>query len=230
MSRLFIGPREQQFISDITKEYVKDVVGQYIVYFPVSIIHTKVHELYEEAIEKVYENPIKLDVLASQTTRTQKFNQFSLDSEGEMEIFVQPKDLVDKNIEMFAGDYFMYGDELFEVMTINTLENIYGQAEYERGVKLTAKLARAGEFDLIDFKNLLNNSKSFQESMVQKRFVQQRGFSENEEGFTADRREMRDRLGDDMADIALGEGPRKVDVTPEENEAIPPKGSNFYHE
>ena len=59
MARLFITPREINFINDIGKEIVKDVVGQKIYYFPISKIKTRVHDIYEEAPEKVFENPIK---------------------------------------------------------------------------------------------------------------------------------------------------------------------------
>ena len=35
MARLFITPRELNFISDITKEIIKDVVGQKVYYYPI---------------------------------------------------------------------------------------------------------------------------------------------------------------------------------------------------
>ena len=37
MSRFFITEREVNFINDIAKEVVKDVVGQKIYYFPISV-------------------------------------------------------------------------------------------------------------------------------------------------------------------------------------------------
>ena len=58
MSRLFITPREINFINDIGKEIVKDVIGQKIYYFPISEIKSKVHDIYEEAEDKIFENPI----------------------------------------------------------------------------------------------------------------------------------------------------------------------------
>jgi hypothetical protein len=49
MARLFITPREIQFINDLTKEYLKDTVGQKIYYFAISTKKTQIHEVYEEA-------------------------------------------------------------------------------------------------------------------------------------------------------------------------------------
>jgi hypothetical protein len=236
MARLFIGPREQQFINDITKEFVKDIVGQYIVYYPISVIHTQIHEIYEEAIEKVFENPIKIEVLAGQPERSNKFDKFEFDEGTKIELFIQSRDLLDKGLHVFAGDFFIYGREVFEITQAIDIENIFGQAEYEKAVKISGILARSGEFDVEDFKNMLEQSKNFSDSRAQKTFVQQRGSEENEEGNTNDFRELRDRLGDGMGEIALGEGPRKVDedLTDESGTpldvATPAKGSGFYNE
>ena len=43
MSRLFITPKEINFINDIAKELVKDIAGQKIYYFPISEIKSKIH-------------------------------------------------------------------------------------------------------------------------------------------------------------------------------------------
>lgn len=236
MARLFVGPREHQFINDITKEYTKDVVGQYIVYYPISVLHTKVHEIYDEAIAKVFENPFKLDVLAGQPERSNTFDRFGIDSETKLELYVQSRDLLDKDIGVNAGDFFMYGNEVYEIVDAVAIENIFGQVEYEKAVKVVGQLARVGEFDIEDFKNMLEQSKVFSESNAHKTFVQQRGEDETEEGVTNDFREMRDRLGADMEPIALGEGPRKVDEDLEDahsqplDDATPAKGSGFYNE
>jgi len=236
MARLFIGPREQQFVSDITKEFVKDVVGQFIYYYPVSMINTTVHPVYDEAVEKVFENPIKMDVLAGQPERASNWNSFGLEGDSQIEILVQARDLLDKGVDVYGGDFFVYGSEVYEVIGTVAVENIYGQAEYEKARKITGHQSRSGQFDLEDFKKLLKDSQQFDESNVQKKFVQQRGLAENEEGATADTRQVRDRLGDEMAEVALGEGPRKVDVDREDSNDVPldiakpRKGSGFYNE
>lgn len=236
MARLFITEKEQQFFADITKEFVKDIVGQYIIYFPVSILHTQVHPVYDEAVEKIFENPIKLDVLADQPERSNRWDQFGTEGDTTLELFVQPRDLIDKGLYVTGGDYFIYGEEVYEVIGVVDVENIYGQVEYDRGVKVVGNLSRMGQFDIETFKELLSQSKEFSEGAIQKKFVQQRGLTETEEGHTNDVRQVRDRLGDDMAPIALGEGPRKVDVDKEDPVGVPldkatnPKGSGFYNE
>lgn len=233
MSRLFIGPREIEFINDITKEYVKDVVSQYIVYYPISILHTKVHPVYDEAVEKIFENPIKLDVLAGSEYEeaSNRWDQFGQEAVTKLELYIQARDLIDKGVMISGGDFFVFGAEVFEVIGTSVPEFIYGQPEYEKARLVTGKLARSGQLDIETFKKLLLDSKTFADSQVQKDFIQQRGLGETEEGATADTRQIRNRLGDDMAPIALGEGPRKVaEDRDDKNVGEPSETSKFYKE
>ena len=217
MSRLFITPREIQLINDLTKEFIKDVVGQYVLYYPISTMKTDIHPVYEEAIEKIFEKPIKLDALVAQPERTKNYGGYGIDQEVQLEVLIQARDLIDKNIRLSAGDFFVYGSETFEVVDINELNNIFGQDEYGVQWKLAGRLARAGQLDINTFKQLLRDAKVFKESEVQKSFEQQRGYKEtSKEGNTGDVRQVRDRLKEDMAPIALGEGPREIIEEPEE--------------
>ena len=60
MARLFISPREINFINDLAKELVKDIAGQKIYYFPISEVKSRVHDIYEEAIDKIFDDPIDI--------------------------------------------------------------------------------------------------------------------------------------------------------------------------
>ena len=63
MARLFITPREIDFIADITKEITKDVIGDVIYYYKVREDVSEVHDIYEEAPEKVFDPPIELSLI-----------------------------------------------------------------------------------------------------------------------------------------------------------------------
>jgi hypothetical protein len=236
MARLFITHREQQFLQNIASEFSADVVGQYIIYYPVSMLHTRVHKVYDEAIEKIFENPIKITVLAGQPERTNSYSKFGIDSETKIELYIQARKLIDNDLEVNAGDFFIYGNEVYEIVDAIDIENIFGQAEYEKGIKISGQLSRIGEFDIEDFKNMLEQGKTFANGSTQKTFVQQRGLDETEEGFTGDVRGMRERLGDDMMPVALGEGVRKISVDETDScdvpfdEATDAEGNSFYNE
>lgn len=224
MARLFVTPREQQFINDIAKEYIKDVVGQYILLYSVSMINTQIDPIYDEAVQKVFEKPIKIDAVVGQNTPENSFSNFGLDRKTKIEVLLQSRDILDKNITVTVGDFFIYGTVFYEIIDVFETNNIFGQEEYQRYITISALSARAGQADIATFRQVLADAKTFKESEVQKTFQQQRGLREiSTEGNTGDVRQLRDRLGDEMAPIALGEGPREV--LQEENE----QASTFEH-
>jgi len=233
MARLFITRREIDLIHDLTKEFTKDVIGQYIILYPISIIKTNVHDVYDEALEKIFDHPIKIDCLVAQPERGSTIGKFATEYSSNVEVFIQARDLLDKDFEPVEGDFFLYGDEVFEIMTSLRMNNIFGQAENDVSWKLTGKLVRSGRFDLQSFRDFLEEKKYFKESSVQKVFEQQRGFVETEEnGITGDRRLVRERLAGDMAPIALDKGPRKVTPTDEDIGDISgeEEANSFYNE
>lgn len=225
MARLFITSKEIQFINDITKEFMKDIVGQTINYYPISTLKTQIHPIYEEAVKKVFDNPIRLPCLASWPEAEIKMNRFGSERTAQIEVFVQARDLIDKGFTIYDGDFFTFADQAFEVASFVSLNNIYGQEEYEVGYKIIGQPARVGQFDPKNFFPPNKDSKGpYEETQVQKTFEQQRGLPETSEGVTGDVRQMRERLGDDMAEIALGEGPRVVGIDQDK------KASSFYND
>jgi hypothetical protein len=225
MARLFITAREVQFINDITKEFMKDIVGQHINYYPVSTLKTKVHPIYEEAVKKVFDNPIKLTCLANWPEAKMKIDRFGSEKTNQIEIFIQARDLIDKDFTLYEGDFFTFADQAFEVSSFVSMNNIYGQEEYETGYKIIGQPARLGQFDPKNFLSPNKDSKgAYEDTQVQHTFEQQRGLTETSEGATGDVRQLRDRLGHDMADIALGEGPRVVGIDEDK------KASSFYND
>lgn len=226
MSKLFITSREIAFINDITKEVIKDIIGQYIFYYPISTLKTQIHPIYDEAVDKIFENPIKLEVLAGQPSWEVKTNQFGFEQQQKLELNVQIRDLLDKGFTLSEGDYFIYGDLPFEIMSVLQVNNIYGQADHELGYKISGRLARKSEFDPNFYKKQIHeNNKNFADAETQKVFEQQRGLDTNNvDGLTGDVRQIRERLSEDMAPIALGEGPRKVGLDE------PQRSTKFYED
>ena len=235
---MFLGQKEIAFINDITKEVLKDIIGQVIHYFPVNSIKSDVHGVYNEAIKKIVDNPIKIPALVGQPDWKSKMTNFGPDIEARIEVLVQVKDLQDKKITLAEGDFFSYDDFLYEVLTFTNLNNIYGMAEYNTAWKITGKSARMSQLEL----QTLPPPRLTPDD-VQKSFVQQRGLpTDANDEFTGDVREIRQRLGKDMAPVALGTGPRTVEpktgddgdfiegnITSFVNDPPPPK-KNIYGE
>jgi len=188
MSRLFITPREINFINDLGKELVKDVVGQFIYYYPISTTKSKVHEIYEESLKKVFENPIRIGCLVKYEPQEVRANKFGSEEFYTIEVYVQSRDLLDKQIDVEEGDFFSYGSVFFEVITVPDSNIIYGEVEHKGFMTITGKQARKGLFETHVF-GPTDESYSDPDA-VQENFYQQRGYKTNHEGVTGDIREL----------------------------------------
>lgn len=190
MARLFITPRELNFISDITKEIIKDVVGQKIIYYPISEIKTKTHEVYNEALKKIFDNPIIIDALVDNNFQTDtRIDKFGIDAQYKIEVFIQHRDLVEKGINVSIGDFFSFSDVFYEITERTFMRNIYGMAEHKDGVRIVGVKSRMGLFDapLVGPTDIRYTD----EDAVQDVFVQQRGQKFDKEGnLTGDVRDL----------------------------------------
>ena len=213
MSRLFITQKEINLISDITKELIKDVVGQKIVLYPISETKTDVHGLYNESAEKVYDNPIELECLVNSPEQSTTTNLFGPEKLQKLEVYVHYRDLLDKKIEISIGDFLQYGGTFFCISSVDKMKQIYGQAEQIDGYKLKCTQARQGEFVA---KRIGPADDHF--DLVQKEFVQQRGLPIVDDKPTGDVRALQES---GQLDRPV-DGPARVVETTE--------GSNFYDE
>ena len=191
MSRLFITQRELDFISDTAKELIKDVVGQKIYYYRVREDLTTTHEFYEESIEKVFDHPVELEARVKYQKQDITSNKFGIDARRTIEVDIQYMDLIDKDIEVRMGDFFSYDTSFFEIANASSISVIYGQVEHINSLKLTGIQSRNGIISLeihgpTDERLLDNDS-------VQKIFVLQRGFEENDQGLTNDVRRLKQK-------------------------------------
>lgn len=204
MARLFITPRELDLISDLTKEVIKDVIGQVIFYYPIRTDVTSVHDVYEESTEKIFDAPIEIDALVEWSPGEIKTTKFGNEKFHSIEARVHARDLTDKDLRMKIGDFFSYGAVFFEITQVVTISKIFGQVEHVTGYKLAGKQARDGLIDKMVQGPAAQTLET--EAVSQEIFVQQRGAATNELGETADRRELQ---ADGKLDAPIT-GPKKV--------------------
>ena len=218
MARLFITPRELNLINDLSKEIVKDVVGQKIFYFPISEAKSKVHDIYEESPDKIFDEPIEIECLVKYNPQDIQTGRFGSEENYTIEAYIQSRDLLDKQIEILEGDFFSYGTLFFEVIKAPATDAIFGQIEHKRFITITGKQSRKGQFISKVFGP---TSESYTDkNAVQETFVQQRGFSKNKLGETAD---VRDLQKSGVLEKSLT-GPREISPRGDTTGA----GSSFY--
>lgn len=184
MARLFVSPREINFINDIAKELVKDVVGQKIYYFAINEIKSHVHDVYEESPDKIFETPIELECLVKYSPQEITTNKFGSEEYYTIEAYIQVRDLIDKGIDLVEGDFFSFGDTFFEIVKAPRTETIFGQIEHKSFITITGKQSRKGQF----LSKIFGPTSEWYSDpdAVQETFVQQRGFEENKLGKTGD--------------------------------------------
>jgi hypothetical protein len=181
MGRLYLTPREFNFISDITKELIKDVVGQKIYYYSINENKTRTDEIYNEAVRKVFDGPILLDCLVDTHFQADtKTSQFGVDPQFKIEVYLQWRDLVDKNIQPSIGDFFSFSDVFYEVTERVFMRNIYGMPEHKDGVKLIGTKARETQFKALTLGP--TDVSRPEPDAVQVEFHQQRGEKLDEKG------------------------------------------------
>ncbi len=146
MARLFVTERELNFINDIMKEVVKDVIGQKIYYYSISEIKSRVHDVYEESPNKIFENPIEIDALVKYSGQEVKTNRFGSEEYYNIECYIQERDLIDKQIDVREGDFFSYGETFFEIIKAPRSDVIFGQIEHKSYITVSGKQARKGQF------------------------------------------------------------------------------------
>ena len=178
MARLFVGQRETDFFADITKEVIKDVAGQKIYYYTVRSDLSEVHGMYEESLEKIFNPPIEIECLVEWQPSETKTTKFGTEYIKTMNVYMQYRDLLDRNIDFKKGDYFSYGAYFFEATSIVYDKLIYGQIERIASMKVTAKQTRLQHINIKPIGPI--DEKYTDEGSIQTTFEQQRGTNESD--------------------------------------------------
>jgi len=189
MARLFITPREIDFISDLTKEITKDVIGQSIYYYKVREDISSVHEIYEESIEKIFDPPVEIEARVQWNQSVFVTDKFGHESKNTVEVYLHYRDMIDKDIKLQEGDYFSFGSTFFELTSIKYDKILFGQVEHISGYILMGIQARRGQIK--NDKPLGPTSEIYTDAdAVKEEFEQQRGLESNSKGKTGDQREL----------------------------------------
>ena len=142
MPRLFLGQREADFFSDITKELIKDVAGQKIYYYTIREDLSDIHEVYEESLYKIFNPPVEIECMVEWQPSEVKTTQFGHEQIKTISAYLHNRDLIDRDLNVQQGDYISYGEYFFEITSIIYDKIVFGQVERIASVKLNAKQAR----------------------------------------------------------------------------------------
>jgi hypothetical protein len=139
---LFTGQKERDLVKQINDEIIERVIGQTIIYYPISIENTNFHPLYGEAIQKTFLPPVHVNVLVDWEGFTTVTNNYGIDRRPSITVHFHKRRLtVDQDLYVRVGDFLFYGDNYFEIVTLNEPKQLFGQND--KRFEIAAKCIKA---------------------------------------------------------------------------------------
>ena len=149
---LFLGEKERNLVKQVNDELIERVIGQEIIYYPISMQETRYHPLYGEAIEKTFSAPIRVHAMVEWGGYETKITNLGIDKRLSITVSFHRRRLTeDQDLWIREGDFVLYGEDFFEIVQIDNPKQLFGQAwaGWERVFEAQAQClkAREGLFD-----------------------------------------------------------------------------------
>lgn len=145
---MFTGAKERDFVKQVNDELIERVIGQGIVYYPVSTEHTNYHELYGEAIHKNFLTPVKVNALISWEGMETNTTNYGIDRRSRITINFHKRRLTeDQDLNVREGDFVLYGKLFYEIVSLNEPRQLFGQVDHKMEIAATCIRARDGVFE-----------------------------------------------------------------------------------
>ena len=145
---LFAGKKEKDLVKQINDEVIERVIGQTIVYYPISIENTDFNPTYGDAIQKTFMNPIRVHALVKYDSQQTKTTNLGVDRIEKISVMFHKRRLTeDQNLFVREGDFVLYGKFYYEIMTLEEPKWLYGQVENSFEIVAKCVRARRGLFD-----------------------------------------------------------------------------------
>jgi hypothetical protein len=146
---LFTGKKEKDFVKQVNDEIIERVVGQTVIYYPVSLEHTNFHDLYGEAIEKNFLNPIRVYAMVKYGSQATTATPLGIDRVEKISVGFHKRRLTeDQDLFVKEGDFLQYGQFMYEIMTLEEPKWLFGQIESSFEIAASCIRAREGLFNV----------------------------------------------------------------------------------
>ena len=123
---LFGSNRDFDLLVNINRELLKDIVEQEILIYKLSIADTSTN-LYGEALEKTYLEPVKLNCLITRGDQIYNVDEFGPDLGREASFALLRRDLEDIQLVPEVGDIVMWHEDYYEVDSVKENQLFYGR-------------------------------------------------------------------------------------------------------
>lgn len=123
---LFGSNRDFDLLVNINRELLKDIVEQEILIYKLSIADTTTN-LYGEALEKTYLEPVKLNCLITRGDQVVDVDEFGPDLGRNASFALLRRDLQDIQLVPEVGDIVMWHEDYYEVDLVKENQLFYGR-------------------------------------------------------------------------------------------------------
>jgi len=123
---LFGSSRDFNLMTKLSRELIKDVVEQEVLYHKISLEDTDVN-LYGEAMQKSYFNAVKLNCLITRGDQVVDIQEFGPDLGREASFAFIRQDLVDASVVAEVGDVLQWHNDFYEVDTVRENQLFVGR-------------------------------------------------------------------------------------------------------
>ena len=145
---LFLGEKERNLVKQVNDELIERVIGQQVLYYPISKEHTNFHSLYGEAIEKTFLPPIRVYALVEWEGQETTNTSAGIDRRSSITIHFHKRRLTeDQDLFVREGDFVLYGSYYYEIVTLNETKQIFGQVDHKMEISAKCIRARKGLFN-----------------------------------------------------------------------------------
>lgn len=141
---LFFGPKERDLVKQVNDELLERMIGQDLLYFPISLEHSNFHALYGESINKSFLPPIRIYALIEWEGNTTEATNGVIDRRSSIFVHFHKRRLTeDQDLQVQEGDFVKYGSDYYEIVELSEPREIFGQTEHK--IEITAKCIKSRE-------------------------------------------------------------------------------------
>ena len=146
---MFLGEKERNLVKQVNDELIERVIGQQVLYYPISVDHTDYHPVYGEAIKKTFLPPIRVYALINfEGIETTTETSLGVDKKSEITVHFHKRRLTeDQDLFVREGDFVLYGSIYYEIVTLSEPRQLFGQIDHRIEISAKCVRARKGLFD-----------------------------------------------------------------------------------
>jgi len=146
---MFLGAKERDLVKQVNDELIERVIGQQVLYYPISLEHTNFHSLYGEAICKTFLPPVRVYALVRwEGIDTKTDTGYGVDKVSEITVHFHKRRLTeDQDLFVREGDFVLYGNIYYEIVTLSEPKQLFGQIDHRIEISAKCVRARKGLFD-----------------------------------------------------------------------------------